>query len=109
MVVALLVSLFIGLITTSLVLADTLRRNLPARTQAGWIGFVGLVSIGGSIAVTAGDDALYRWALAGDTRVAVTPRQLITTTIGAGLALSALVVLTYGVGSRYGPLSPTEG
>ena len=35
MVVALLVSLFIGLITTSLVLADTLRRDLLARTQAG--------------------------------------------------------------------------
>ena len=110
MVVALLVSLIVGLIATSLVVADTLRRDLPARTQAGWIGFVALLSIGGSFAVADGDDALYRLALAGEPRVVtVTPRQLIGATIGAGLGLSALAVLAYGVRSRYGPLSPTEG
>ena len=90
--------------------ADTLRRDPPARTQVGWIGFVALVSIGGSLAVAAGDSALYRLALASEPGViAVTPLQLITTSIGAGLLLSALAVLAYGVGSRYGPLSTIEG
>ena len=110
MVGTLLVSLLVSLIATSLVVADTLRCDLPARTQAGWIGFVVLVAVGGSLAVAAGNNALYRLALAGEPRVVtVTPRQLIGATIGAGLGLSALAVLAYGVRSRYGPLSPTEG
>ena len=109
MIVTLPVWLVVGLIATSLVLADTIRRDFPIRTQAGWTGFVALVGVGGSLAAAVGDDALYRLALASDTRVAATPLQLITATIGAGLALSALAVLTYGDGSRYGPLSPTEG
>jgi hypothetical protein len=60
--------------------------------------------------VAAGDDPLYRLALAGEPgAVTITPLQLIGATIGGGLGLSALAVLAYGVGSRYGPLSPTEG
>ena len=110
MVGTLLVSLLVSLIATSLVVADTFRRDLPSRTQAGWMGFVAPVAVGGSLAVAAGDSALYRLALAGEPSVVtVTPRQLFSAVAGAGLALSTLAVLTYGVGSRYGPLSPVAG
>ena len=110
MVVAFLIGLLVGLIATSLVVADTLRRDLPARTQAGWIGFVALVSIGGSFAVAIGDSAVFRLMAAGsDPVIAVTPLALLTSLVLASAALSTLAVLAYGVGSRYGPLSPTEG
>ena len=110
MVGALLVGLGVGLVATSLVVADTLRRDLPARTQAGWVGFVALLSIGGSIAVAVGDSTVFRLlAASSDPVVAVTPLALLTRLVLASVALSALAVVAYGVGSRYGPLSPTEG
>ena len=74
MVGALLVGLSVGLVATSLVFADTLRRDLPTRTQAGWVGFVALVSIGGSFAVAIGDSAVFRlMAARSDPVIAVTP------------------------------------
>mgnify|MGYP000181983900 CR=1 FL=1 len=104
MVVALLIGLLVGLIATGLVVADTVRRGLPARTQAGWIGFVALVSIGGSLAAPLIDSVFYRLALAVEpTAVTVTPLQMFATRIGLRLTLSAVAVLAYGVGSRYGP------
>jgi len=110
MVGALLVGLIVGLVATSLVLADTLRRDLPARTQAGWVSVVALLSIGGSIAVAAGDSTVFRLLAAGhDPVVAVTPLALLTRLVLASMALSALAVLAYGVGSRYGSLSPGSG
>ena len=110
MVVALLVGLIGGLTATSLVIADTIRRELPARTRGGWIGFVALVSIGGSVGVAVGDTTVFRLIAAGsDPVIAVTPLALLTRLVLASVALSALAVVAYGVGSRYGPLSPTEG
>jgi hypothetical protein len=104
MVVALLVGLVAGLIATGLVIADTVRRRLPARTQAGWIGFVALVSLGGSLAAPVLDSAFYRVALAVEpTAVTTTPLQMLAARVGIRLLLSALGVVAYGIGSRYGP------
>ena len=105
MVVALL-NLVVGLLATILVTADTLRRELPRRTQAGWIGFVAAISIGGSLAVALGDDVLVRlWIARSGPAIAVPPRQLLTGVFIAGLTLSTLAVLAYGFGSRYGPFA----
>ncbi|TQQ83587.1 hypothetical protein EGH24_01995 [Halonotius terrestris] len=106
MLVTALLNLVIGLLATVLVFTDTLRRDLSPRTQAGWTGFVAAISIGGSLAVAIGDDALYRLVMRGsDPALVVTPLAFIAGVIIAGLTLSALAVLTYGVGSRYGPFA----
>lgn len=106
MVLFALLNLAVGLLATGLVVADALRRDLPTRRTLGWTGFVALVSIGGSLTVAVADDTLYRlWASGGDTAIVVTPVQLLTGVVVAGLAVSTLAVLTYGVGSRYGPLA----
>ncbi|ERH07184.1 MAG: hypothetical protein J07HN4v3_02821 [Halonotius sp. J07HN4] len=106
MLVTALLNLAVGLLATILVFTDTLRRDLPPRTQVGWIGFVAAVSIGGSLTVALADDVLFQlWTAGSDPVIAVTPLQLLTGVVIAGLALSTLAVLTYGVGSRYGPLA----
>jgi len=108
MVVALLVGLIGGLTATSLVIADTIRRELPARTRGGWIGFVALVSIGGSVGVAVGDTTVFRLIAAGsDPVIAVTPLALLTGIVLTSGFLCALAVLAYGIGSRYGPFKST--
>lgn len=103
---AALLNLVVGLLATILVAADTLRRDLQPRIQVGWIGFVATVSIGGSLAVALGDDVFFRlWIAGSDPAIAVTPLQLLTGVVVAGGTLSALAVLAYGFGSRYGPLA----
>ena len=106
MVVLALLNLAVGVVATTVVAVDTHRRGLSTRRQAGWIGFVATISIGGSGAVAAGDAVLFRLLQFGsDPLLAVTPLQLLVTVLIAGLTLSALAVLAYGFGSRYGPLT----
>ena len=106
MLVTALLNLTVGLLATILVAVDALRRGLSRRTQAGRLGFVAAVSIGGSLTVALADDALFRlWTTGNDPVIAVTPLQLLTGVVIAGLTLSTVAVLTYGVGSRYGPLA----
>jgi len=108
MVVLALLNLAVGLVATAVVAVDTHRRGLSTRVQAGWVGFVAAVSIGGSAAVAAGDTIFLRLLQFGsDPLLVVTPFQLLATVLLAGLTLSALAVLTYGFGSRYGPLATT--
>jgi len=106
MVVLALLNLAVGLVATTVVAVDTHRRGLSTRMQAGWIGFVAVSSIGGSVAVAAGDAGLLRLLQFGrDPMLVVTPVQLLATVLIAGVTLSALAVLAYGFGSRYGPLA----
>ncbi|ESS09995.1 MAG: hypothetical protein A07HN63_00206 [uncultured archaeon A07HN63] len=105
MVILALLNLAAGLLATAVVVVDTHRRGLSPRVQAGWVGFVAISSIGGSVAVAVGDTVFLRLLQLGMPLVVVTPFQLLTTVLIAGLTLSALAVLTYGVGSRYGPLA----
>ena len=106
MVVLALLNLAVGLVATTVVAVDTYRRGLSTRMQAGWIGFVAVSSIGGSVAVAAGDAGLLRLLQFGrDPMLVVTPVQLLATVLIAGVTLSALAVLAYGFGSRYGPLT----
>jgi len=106
MVVLALLNLAVGIVATAVVAVDTRRRGLSPRAQAGWIGIVATISIGGSLAVALGDDVLFRlWITRSDPAIAVTPLQLLTGVVVAGVALSALAVLAYGFGSRYGPLA----
>jgi len=104
--VILLNGLFIGVIATGLVFADTNRRNIRFQTRYLWTGFVGVVSLGGFLAVYAVNDAIYQFYLkvTDSPAIAPPPREVATAFLFVALALSVLAVLAYGFGSRYGPL-----
>lgn len=104
--VILLSGLIIGATGTGLVLADATRRDLSPRTRCLWTGSVGLVSVGGFLTTYFFDDALYRLYLevTGSPALAPQPREVAATLLLVTLAASAVAVLVYGFGSRYGPL-----
>jgi len=104
--VVLLSGLFIGVIATGLVFADTNRRNIQPKTRYLWTGFVGLVSLGGFLTVYILRDALYQFYLkvTNSPAIAPLPREAAIAFLFLALVLGVLAVLAYGFGSRYGPL-----
>jgi hypothetical protein len=107
MVSVILVSGFIiGVVATSLVFADTIRRDLSLRTRYLWTGSVGVVSVGGFLTAYLFDDLLFQLYLevTGSAAIAPLPREVAITLLLIALVASAASVLTYGFGSRYGPL-----
>ncbi|ATW88011.1 hypothetical protein halTADL_1224 [Halohasta litchfieldiae] len=59
--VILLSGLFIGVIATGLVFADMNRRNIRSQIRYLWTGFVGVLSLGGFLAVYVLQDVLYQF------------------------------------------------
>ncbi|WP_232686325.1 hypothetical protein [Halobacterium zhouii] len=104
--VVLVAGLVIGATGTGLVLADAVRRELPPRTRYVWTGSVGVVSLGGFLAVYPFENVLYRLYLevTGSPAIAPQPREVTAALLLVTLAASAVAVLAYGFGSRYGPL-----
>jgi hypothetical protein len=104
--VVLLSGLFIGMIATGLVFADTNRRNMRFQTRYLWTGFVGLVSFGGFLTVYLFRDPLYQFYLnvTNSPAIAPLPREVAIAFLLLALALGVFAVLAYGFGSRYGPL-----
>jgi hypothetical protein len=107
--IVLLSGLFVGVLTSGVVLADTSRRNLTFRTRCFWIGSVGVVSIGGPLTVYLFDDILYRlyFGLTDGPAVTLLPREVAVAFLVIGLTSGVVAVLAYGFGSRYGPLKVT--
>lgn len=104
--IVLLSGLFIGAMAAGLVLADTIRRNLPNRARYLWAGGVGVVSVGGFLAVYSFDNTLYQLYLTASASplIAPLPREVAVAFLLIPLTGSSLAVLAYGFGSRYGPL-----
>ena len=104
--VVLLNGLFIGVIATGLVFADTNRRNIQSQTRYLWTGFASLVSLGGFLAVYILRESLYQFYLkiTNSPAIAPLPREVAIAFLFIALALGVLSVLAYGFGSRYGPL-----
>jgi len=104
--VILLSGLFIGVIATGLVFADTNQRNIRSQTRYLWTGFVGVLSLGGFLAVYVLQDVLYQFYLnvTDSPAIAPPPREVVIAFLFVALVLSVLAVLAYGFGSRYGPL-----
>ncbi len=96
----------IGMVATSLVFADTIRRHLSLRTRYLWTGSVGVVSIGGFLTAYLFDHLLFQLYLkvTGSAAIVPLPREVAITLFLIALVASAASVLTYGFGSRYGPL-----
>ena len=110
MVSAVLVGgLLLGAFATGLVFADTVRRDLPPRTRYRWTGSAGLTRAGGFLTLYRFDDVVYRryHEATGGPAVAPLPREVSAGLLVTGVAASAVAVLAYGFGSRYGPLKAT--
>jgi uncharacterized membrane protein len=103
------VALFVSPAAAALVYADARRRALSRRYGTAAASAVGLVSFGGflvaAISGTGLLSAYYR--LLKQPVIAVTPLDLVFSMFLLGLAVTALAVLGYGIGSRFGPLSPS--
>lgn len=103
----LVASPIVAVLAASLVYVDAGRRDLPRRTRLGWTAGVGILSLGGFLAVYLFDGVLARTylLLGGEPFVVRSPREVVTVLFLLGLAISAAAVLAYGLGSRYGPLA----
>lgn len=102
----LLVSPLVTLLVMGIVYTDTKRRALTLRTRVQWTVGVGFVSFGGYLGAYAFDDVLSRAysLIFGGPVVVHSPREFLTGLFTVGLMVSVLAVLTYGIGSRFGPL-----
>ena len=98
------------LFVTGFVYWDTTRRGLPQRARSRWTGSVGFVSSCGFVlSMTVFDDILirvYADMSRHSTVMAFTPIDLVMMLFKIGVVISALAVLMYVVGSRFGPLKP---
>ena len=101
----LLVSPFVALLVAAGVYADAGRRSLPRGTRLGWTIGTGIVSLGGFVLAFTLESVLFRayFLTLGRPVVVHSPSELVTFLFLVGLAVSAVTVLGYGVGSRYGP------
>lgn len=102
----LLVSPFVTLLVMGIVYTDTKRRALAQRTQFLWTVGVGLVSLGGFLGAFVFDSVLSRvyFLLRGRPVVVPSPREYLLLIFIFGLTASAIALLVYGIGRRFGPL-----
>jgi hypothetical protein len=101
-------AIFIVLLAMGIVHWDASRRGLPQRTRLRWTGGVGFISSCGFVlSITVFDDILfsvYKARSGHSVVIAITPYELIMMLFKIGVVISILAVLTYVVGSRFGPL-----
>lgn len=100
----------ITLLAAGIVLADTNRRKLAPRTRLFWTAGVGLTSLGVFIGVFMFQRYVYEfyYRVTGQHVITHTPYELVLNSFIAGLLLTAIAVLTYGFGSRFGPFKAEE-
>jgi hypothetical protein len=93
-----------------LVYWDATRRGLPQQTRSRWTGCVGFVSSCGFVlSITVFDDILiwiYKNMSGHPPMMVFTPYDFVMMLFKIGVAISALAVLMYVIGSRFGPLKP---
>lgn len=101
--VVVLSGVVVGLIATTLVFVDALRRGFSSKSRWIWSGMVAGISIGGFVTVHVFNSYLYRLyaELTNSSAVAPVPRKLTEGLLLVWLLLGAIAVLTYWFGSRH--------
>lgn len=110
LLVGLLLALPVTAVAAGVVYADGARRGLPMASRLRWTAGVSVASLGGFSVAFGLESWLFRIGHSlsgspGEVVVVVSPVELVTTLSGAALAVSAVAVLAYGFGSRYGPFA----
>lgn len=108
--IVLLSGLVLAGIATGLVFADTVKRDLPARSRYLWTAGVGVVSVAGFWLAYRYGEVLHRSYLGarGSAATVPVPREVAVTFLVVGLGASGAAVVAYGFGSRFGPLRAPE-
>jgi len=101
------VALFVSPAAAALVYVDATRRDLSKRYCTVAAFAVGLASFGGFLAAAVFGSGLFSafYRLLERPVIAVTPLDLLLSSLLFGLTGTALALLGYGVASRYGPLA----
>lgn len=101
---ALLLGVPVAAIAGAVVYVDAARRDLPTAARLRWSGGVAGASLAGFILAFGLDDVVFRHlaGLAGTPVVVTHPRQVVASLSIGGTAISAVAVLAYGFGSRFG-------
>ncbi|MDT3433557.1 hypothetical protein [Haloarcula sp. 1CSR25-25] len=103
------VALFVSPAAAALVYADARRRDLSHRYCTAAASAVGLASFGGFLAASLFGSGLIStyYRLLDRPVIAFTPLDFLLSLLLAGLAVTVLAVLAYGLTSRYGPFAPS--